>query len=217
MDRGTRSIRGAGTSAARGWLIAALAFVVAVGAVACATTQFKSTWKDPTAQPIALQGQKVAAFLITPNESMRRSGEDILSRELSARGVQGIPGYQLTGDKPSQDSEVLRKKLGEMGVDGAVILRVVDRRQEVNYVPGSPYYGSMYGYWDYGWAMTASPGYLQTDTIVSVETLVYSARDEKLLWGGVSETIDPRNLDKFIKEIVKAAGDEMKKAGLVTA
>jgi hypothetical protein len=217
MDSGARSIRGAATGAARGWLVGGLALVVAVGVAACATTTFKSTWKDPTAQPITLQGQKVAAFLITPNESMRRSGEDILARELSARGVQGISGYQLTGDKPSQDSEVLRKKLGEMGIDGAVILRVIDRRQEVNYVPGSPYYGSMYGYWDYGWAMTGSPGYLQTDTVVSVETLVYSARDEKLLWGGVSETIDPRNLDNFIKDVVKAAGEEMKKAGLVTA
>jgi len=191
------------------------ALLVVVGALGCATTQFKSTWRDPTAQPIPLRGQKVAAFMISPNESTRRAGEDILARELTARGVTGIPGYQLTGAQPIKDSEALRRQLAQAGIEGSVIMRVVDRRQEVNYIPGGPAYGSMYGYWDYGWGVAGSPGYLTTDTIVSVETLVYSIRQDKLLWGGVSDTLDPRNLDSFIQDIVKAAGKEMRKAGLV--
>jgi hypothetical protein len=73
----------------------------------------------------------------------------------------------------------------------------------------------MYGYWEFGWGMMGRPGYLETDTIVSVETLVYSLPQDKLLWGGVSETTDPSNLDSFIKEIVKKAGEEIKKAGLL--
>ena len=84
------------------------ALVLVVGALACSTTEFKSTWRDPTARPVALQAQPVAAFLITSNETTRRAGEDILARELSARGVRGIPGYQLTGEKPVRDSEALR-------------------------------------------------------------------------------------------------------------
>jgi hypothetical protein len=194
----------------RGW-----ALVMAVGALACSTTSFKSTWRDPTAQPVALRGQKVAAFVMTPNESTRRAGEDVLARELSARGVVGVPGYQLVGPQPAHDSEALRSKLEQAGMDGSVIMRIVDRRQEVNYVPGGPSYASMYGYWDYGWAMVGTPGYLQTDTIVSVETLVYSLRQDKLLWGGVSETTDPSNLDAFIKEVVQEAGKEIQKSGLI--
>jgi len=193
-----------------------LAMAVALGALAgCSMTSFKSTWRDPTAQPITLRGQKVAVFMMSQNESTRRAGEDILAREVSARGVQAIPGYQLTGGQPPRDSETLRRQLEQAGVEGTVIMRVVDRRQEVNYVPGGPYYGTMYGYWDYGWGMVGSPGYLQTDTIVSVETLVYSVKQDKLLWGGVSETTDPQHLDGMIAEIVKAAGKEMRKAGLV--
>jgi hypothetical protein len=191
--------------------------VLVVGALACSTTSFKSTWRDPTAQPVALRGQKVAAFVITTNESTRRAGEDVLARELSARGVQGIPGYQLTGNKPVRDSEALRQKLEQVGMEGAVIMRVVDRRQEISYVPGGPPYSTMYGYWDYGWGMMYSPGYMQSDTIVSVETLVYSLPQDKLLWGGVSETIDPRNVDSFIKEIVKQAGEQIQKAGIIRA
>jgi len=191
------------------------ALVVAVGALACSSTQFKSTWRDPTAHPVALRAQPVAAFVITTNETTRRAGEDILARELSARGVRGIPGYQLTGEKPARDSEALRLKLQAAGIEGTVIMRVVDRRVELDYVPGGPAYGSMYGYWEFGWGMMGRPGYLETDTIVSVETLVYSLPQDKLLWGGVSETTDPSNLDSFIKEVVKAAGEEIRKAGVL--
>ncbi len=191
------------------------ALVIAVGALACSTTEFKSTWRDPTAQPVALKAQPVAAFLITTNVATRRAGEDILARELSARGVRGIPGYQLTGDQPVRDSEALRRNLEQVGIKGTVIMRVIDRRVELDYVPGGWGYGSMYGYWEFGWGMMGRPGYLETDTIVSVETLVYSLPEDKLLWGGVSETTDPSNLDSFIKEVVSKAGEEFQKSGLV--
>src|SRR4029078_7088771 len=99
------------------------ALLVVVGALGCATTQCKSTWRDPPAQAIPLRGQKVAAFMISPNESTRRSGEDILARELTARGVTGIPGYQLTGAQPIKDSEALRRQLGQAGTGGRGSLR----------------------------------------------------------------------------------------------
>jgi hypothetical protein len=214
METEVRLIREKEMGAARRSLVRC-ALVVAVGALACSSTQFKSTWRDPTAHPVALRAQPVAAFVITTNETTRRAGEDILARELSARGVRGIPGYQLTGEKPARDSEALRRKLQAAGIEGTVIMRVVDRRVELDYVPGGPLYGSMYGYWEFGWGMMGRPGYLETDTIVSVETLVYSLPQDKLLWGGVSETTDPSNLDSFIKEIVKKAGEEIRKAGLL--
>jgi hypothetical protein len=209
MESGGRFIRGGAGRLGR-W-----ALMLVVGAAGCATTEFRSTWKDPTAQPFTLHGQRVAAFVITPTESLRRAGEDALAGELSARGVQGIPGYKLTGAKPVRDSEVLRRDLERAGVEGTVIMRVVDRRQEIDFVPGGPYYGSMYGYWDYGWGATAYPGFVDTNTIVSVETLVYSVRQDKLLWGGVSDTIDPYKLDSFIRDIAKAATQEIRKAGLI--
>ncbi len=60
-----------------------------------------------------------------------------------------------------------------------------------------------------------SPGYLTTDEIVSVETLVYSVPDNKLIWAGVSETFDPGKVDKVTKEIMNKATKEMKKDGLI--
>jgi hypothetical protein len=190
--------------------------VVMVAGLACSSTHFKSTWKDPTVQRLDFQGKRVAAFVVTKDESLRRSAEDALARELQARGVQATAGYQLIPDETTKDKDALRSQLTNEGIQGAVVMRVVDRRQEVSYEPPpGPYYGSLYGYWDYGWATTAAPGYLRTDTIVSVETLVYQVPTDRLLWGGVSETTDPKKLESFIKEIVDQAAKEMKKAGLI--
>jgi hypothetical protein len=196
--------------------IATLGLVVAAG-LACSSTEFKATWKDPTAQNLDFKGKRVAAFVVTKDVALRRSAEDALAAELRRRGVEATPGYQLVPDESTKDKEALRRQLASAGMDGAVVMRVVDRRQEVSYEPPpGPYYGSLYGYWDYGWASTASPGYLRTDTIVSVETLVYQVPTDRLLWGGVSETRDPSKLDSFIKEIVDQAAKEMKKAGLIS-
>jgi len=56
---------------------------------------------------------------------------------------------------------------------------------------------------------------LTEDTIVSVETLVYSVNQDKLVWAGMSETTNPSKVDAFIKELSTGAIKEMKKAGLL--
>jgi hypothetical protein len=189
--------------------------MVLLGVGSCASTEFKSTWKDPEAGPVELQGKRVAAFAVTKDEAMARGAEDAMVSALAKQGVKGIPGYQLLSGDEATDKDKLKDKLREANVDGAVVMRVVGSRQEVNYVPTGPAYGSFYGYWDYGWSAVGSPGYLTTDRIVSVETLVYSVPKDKLIWAGVSETFEPGKVDKVTKEIVEKATKEMKKDGLI--
>ena len=189
--------------------------MVLLGVGSCASTEFKSTWKDPEAGPVELQGKRLATFALTKDEAMARAAEDAMAGALAKQGVNVIPGYQLLSSEDAADKNKLRDKLKEANVDGAVVMRVVGSRQEVNYVPTGPAYGSFYGYWDYGWAAVGSPGYLTTDRIVSVETLVYSVPKDKLIWAGVSETFEPGKVDKVTKEIVDKATKEMKKDGLI--
>ena len=100
METQARLIREEEIGAARRRLIPC-ALVVAVGALACSTTQFKSTWRDPTAHPVALRAQPVAAFVITTNETTRRAGEDILARELSATRRARDPRLSADGREAS--------------------------------------------------------------------------------------------------------------------
>ena len=60
------------------------------------------------------------------------------------------------------------------------------------------------------------PGYLRTDTIVRVETLIYDLRADKLIWAGMSESTNPDSVESLIK-LTSAAAAEMKKQGLIRA
>ena len=95
---------------------------------------------------------------------------------------------------------VVRQKLGAAGIDGFVLMRLIGQKQQTTYVPGT-WSPSPWGYWRAAY----SPGYLRTDTLVSIETLVYSLRRDGVLWGGLSETINPNRIDSFVTEVADAA------------
>jgi len=193
--------------------------LVALVAGGCATTSFSSKWHAPDAEPVKLNGQKVAAVVMTKNPGARRPAEDTLAREITKRGAVGIPAYTIIPDAQIRDLESSKRLLAEAGVQGVISMRVVSRDKQTTYVPGAwtsgPYYGSFSGYWGYGWGAAYDPGYVQTDEIVSVETLIYSLRQDKLIWAGMSETINPSKVDGLVTELAGRIASEMEKEGLL--
>jgi hypothetical protein len=185
---------------------------------ACQTTTFTSTWKAPGTAPIDPIGKKVAAVFVSRDESQRRAGEDALAADLTQRGATGIPAYTVVPDGMRGDGEAARQRLRDAGANGAVIMRVVGKDQQITYTPGTSvpvYYGGFGPYWAYGWGRAYEPGYMTTDTIVSVETLVYSLQPDKLLWASTSRTTNPQNLDTLVKEVADATAKEMAQQGLL--
>jgi hypothetical protein len=194
-----------------------IAVLLAVAACA-ATTTFTSTWRAPDVEPISPAGKTVATVFMSRDESKRRAGEDAMARSLSAYGAHGLPAYTVIPDETAISADAARAKLKEAGANGVVTMRVVGKDQQVTYTPGytaPTYYGGFGPYWGYGWGSVSSPGYLQTDTLISVETLVYSLDRDKLLWASTSRTTNPENLDTLIKEISDATANEMVKQGLL--
>ena len=206
-----------------------LAVLLAIVAAACATgSNFTSSWTAPDAQPLRFAGKKVAALVISKDESVRRGAEDELSYQLTKRGAKGIPSYALVPTDAAQDREKAKAAFEKAGIAGVVSMRVVGKNQELNYQPGSAwanpwgsaYYGSFWGgagggYYACGWGGVYDPGYLRTDTIVTIETLVYSLEQDKLVWAGMSQTSNPERADDMIRAQVEKAVQELRKRGLV--
>jgi hypothetical protein len=193
---------------------------VLLAAAACSTTSFVSTWSAPEAQPLRLAGSKVAAVFMTRNSVARRNGEDAMAREITARGAQGVASYTVLSDDDVRNEEQARTTFEKLGFQGTVAMRVVGRETQYTYTPSYwgayPYYGRFWGgYWGWGWGTVYQPGYLTADKIVSVETLVYSLRQDKLVWAGVSQTVDPTEINSFVSELAKAVTSKMKEAGLL--
>jgi hypothetical protein len=64
-------------------------------------------------------------------------------------------------------------------------------------------------------AVSYSTGSVQTDTLVSIETLIYSLNKDKLLWAGTSRTSNPESLSHLVDEVSDAVAREAIQQGLI--
>jgi hypothetical protein len=152
---------------------------------------------------------------------VRRNGEDALARTLTAHGVSGVAGYRVVGIEEDEDSDELRAKLQAQGMDGMVLMRLLNSRQEPRYqgfhgpyyTYGAPYVGAWRYGWGYGWGYGWDP--VVADTVVTVETMIYSLPDHRLLWAGVSDTTNPITLDALMTDVSRRVAKQLKKQGLV--
>jgi len=187
-----------------------------------AGTKFVNTWKAPDAAPLSLKpGDLVIAMVMSKQETTRRTGEDLLAEELRVRGLRPIPSFTLIPTDQVDDKEKAATAIQSSGAVALFVLRPVAVSNQQTYVPptymGPGPYGGWGPYYGYGWSSAYSPGYVVTDTVVRVETLVFDLRQNKLLWAGQSETTNPDRLDTFIRDLVKAAAAEMRRQGVIAA
>jgi hypothetical protein len=197
---------------------------------ACSSTSFESTWHDPSASSVNLKHKVVTAFLISGNDAVRRDFESNLATQLTARGIETLPGYEVLPNTDVTDKDVVLRKLRSTDTDIAVFMRIVDRRQEVSFVPVDTWYGGPYYdrfWWRHGrfygpafggaWPPYYDLGYFQTDTIVSVDSRVYSVSNSKLLWQGLSRTMNPSKVKGFVEDLVSQTVKKLKQTGMIKA
>jgi hypothetical protein len=177
-----------------------------------------SVWRLHDGSRLNFAGQKVAGLVITDDQSLQMSGEEALVRELNARGVQGVATYRFAPREELKTAEKARPWFEKAGVAGVVAMRPVAVDRQKVYSPvvwTSGYYQSYWGFYDYGWMNVGAVRLSGTQTRVVVETLIFDLRRDKLVWAATSETKDQKNLQEFVKDLVNAAVDEMRKAKFI--
>jgi hypothetical protein len=196
----------------------AVMIAVALGSVAYAA-KFKSTWSASGLPAVDYSGRKVVALVMTDDQSLEVAAEEALAAELTARGVNGVAAYRVIPREELRDKDKIRGWLERAGAQGVVAMRIVSAEKEVSYTPDmwdTPYYGSLWGYYGYGWSSVIVAGSWREDRIITIETLIFRLPDGKLIWAGVSEKTNPKGARQVVKDLVKEVGSEMRKKGLVT-
>lgn len=190
---------------------AALTFFLAGCA---ATTQITNSWKDPNFKG-QLSFKKIAVMAIAKDESTRRTAEDELVKIIGAE--KAVASHTLLPAEELKNVEKAKAEFKKVGADGLVTIRPVDTQKEVNYVPSSVAgpINSPWGYSAYGWDRAYEPGYITTDTIVQLETNIYSITDEKLIWSGKSQTLNPVDIPYEVKNLAQAVRTQLKKEQLL--
>ena len=197
-----------------------IACAVALGAAiaGAADNEFISTWKAPGAGPMNFAGRKVAAVLITDDESLRVSAEEALAREITARGPTGVPGYRIIPREEVRNPESAKGWFERAGIEGLVVLRLVQTDTTKVYssvVWSSGYYGNPWSYWGNGWETVTPIGEGRDQQTITVETLMYDLSKGTPIWAGVSRTTDPKNVQSYMKSLAIDIVKKLEKDGLV--
>jgi len=184
---------------------------------ACASTQLTSVWKDPSYQT---RPAKILVIGMARSPLNRRLFEDEFVRQLEAHGTSAIASYTVLTDAQQGDQAVIAKKVAELGADAVLITRLVSKKVVQVYVPGTPYYPPPYydtwpNYYVYGYRYMYTPGYITNDEYAVIETNLYDAKTDKLIWAASSDTGINDSDKNLIKSYIKVMVNNMIGLGLL--
>jgi hypothetical protein len=196
-----------------------LVLMLASGAALAQSYEFRSSWKAQDIQKLDMAGKKVAAVVVSSDESLRMSAEEAMARELNSRGFVGVAGYRSIPAELLQDGDKAHAWFEKTGVSGVVILRLlsVDKERVASAVVWtSTSYQSFDNYYATAWHTVTPIGRGREVTSIAVETTLFDVAKGGLIWGGVTETRDVKNVQAYVAGLAGAISEELQRTGLVT-
>ena len=191
--------------------------IIAIVAIlfGCKQTHLVKTWYDKQKQNISYN--KVLVVGLFKNDVHRTTFEANLAYELDHSGKHFIPAYKVT-PKPDglYKKDTIIKAVHDTGADWVMVsfFKGIKNRYnkiqgEVEYRFGSIEYSDPNYYRHMGfnnfYAFTVDQiikdAYIQVDTIIVIETVIYSVKDQKIIWMGISETKNAQTAKDITKDL----------------
>jgi hypothetical protein len=193
-------------------------------ATSCATTttDLKNVWRD---SDYGGKIKKVLVIGVIKRAAIKRFFELEMAQQLEDHGIDAIAGNLVLPHDKEADKDLIVSKLKERDADGVLIARLVNRKTVEQYIPGDPNYGRSYynppahyrgwgSYYSRSYDAVYSPGYMKRNEVVIVETNLYDARSEQLVWSALSKTFVEGDSDKLIRSFVEVMIDDLLKQNL---
>jgi hypothetical protein len=187
----------------------------------CVSTELETSWRAPDVGEIEFD--KIMVMAVAPDGALRRTAEEAMQREIER--VPTVAAYELLqNEEDLKDRMRVAEAVREAGVDGLIVLRFIRDDTEVIYRPGNrmpPPYTSFWGYYTRPYAL--APFYwdyrdqpeVVSSRVVGIETNIYNARDESLIWSGYTRTRDPANIEQLVAEVADVVRDHLREQGLI--
>jgi hypothetical protein len=193
--------------------------VISIAAVGCATTAFTTTWQNPETKPVSLEGRTIVAIVASTHETTRRTGEDTVAAQITARGGQGVPAWTIISTADVRNEDKARAAMSSVAADAVVMMEVVAQTRE--FTPSSVRvrwrsagHRSFWSHYRWAWGAASSPA-PPPRTNVWVETLVYTLDPENLIWAGRSRTENASSTSSLFAAVASEAAREIQRAGLL--
>jgi len=213
-------------------LFCRLAVILFAFAVSCASTNTRITgsWRNPNTSIITPANDSPSVFIagLISSVDVRTKMENSLAIYAGKHNIKTIKSTTVFAPDfyhtlPSQDQ--LMSVINRTPVDAILTMTLINKESETRYVPGSgtgyaPYprfawYGGFYRYYNYWFPIVWNPGYYVIGKTYYLETNLYNAKNDSLIWSAQSETVTPRGMDLFIRDYPKRLVEQMLNEGLL--
>ena len=180
----------------------------------CASTSLTTTWHDQSYSGNNSLND-VLVIAVTEEETVRRLYEDGFVTKFAESGVRGIPSYSLQISDIEPTTQAVQTAVSMAQARYVLITRHLSTDKKQHYRPPEPiyvdpYYSGMYRYYPMAYReVRYSPGYTYTVTTVSVESNLYDAQTEKLIWSAQSKSVDPKMSKSFFDGLVNVFAKDL--------
>lgn len=192
------------------------------------STRITASWKNSDAQ-IAGNMNTILVTALTGRTTARQAVENDIAAALEKKGYKTIKSMDVmpptfSGGSQAPDREELLSKIDGSGADAILTVALIDEETETRYVPGSygyapyprfGYYGTFWGYYNTWYPTLYDPGYYEEDKVYFIETNLYDARSQELLWSAQSESYNPGKLPDFADEFSEVVVSRLENDGML--
>ena len=178
----------------------------------CTSTKIVSSWRQTDKHVHMDELNKVLVIAFIENETNRYKAEHQIVKYLDGKG---FVSHQYLDDNLNRKNEFeIIQKIKEDGYDGIVLMRLIDVDKEKVYVPSETYfypneYQNFGGFYKVHQYRYKTSGYYFTTKTYILETVVFSLKDNKIIWTGITETFQPEGIKKMTNQISKAVYKQM--------
>jgi hypothetical protein len=191
----------------------------------CSTTStvITGTWNNDT---INQRYDHILVAALSENVAIKSTLEEDLAAKLEEEGIKVTKSIDVMPPKLIEDDNQKKKILENIqqeGVNGILTISLLDQQTETRYIPGGydyapgsrfGYYSNFWSYYDYWYPRFQADGYYATNRTYFIETNLYDAGTENLVWSTQSETYSPDRLqmlsDDYSNRIIaRMAADDL--------
>lgn len=186
--------------------------------ISCTSTKITNSWRDPKRHIHMDELNKVLVIALIENETNRYKAEHQIVKYLEGKGVVSHD-YLDTNFNEKSEEEII-KKIRKDGFDGIVLMYLLDVDKERVYMPGEINYNKN-GSANFGehylrnHQRYMTQGFYVTTKTYILETVIFSLKDNKIIWSGITETFEPRGIKKMTNEISRVIYKQMIAEGFI--
>ncbi len=181
----------------------------------CGGTKLTSVWKDTTYGGTI---DKIMVVAITENTRNRLVFEREFVEAFRKAGVEATASVDVTPKDSESDEDLILAKTRKRGISMILVTHLIGVQDKEVYhppqtytVPSRGYYNHFHSYYPRVYEYVHEPGYYTKHKSVNLETNLYEAKTEKLVWSVTSETIDPESVNTIIESLSKVVIKNLRK------